>query len=526
MISVTRFGSPAVAEPALEQVPWLGHFKRDPAGALDELLRGIADVAPYERAEPVDVLLALFGSLPKEDPPWLALDRALSSWLVSRRKDDPEVRRRYGLSRYVDELIQALVAVYRLPLPETAAMLHRELTSFDVWLHDLYLGPARDPAGELWRVMAQTQRDRSLLEEWYRLCEEAGRSLPEHWIDIGLLGLRRLPQPGDREPSGTLEVEVLDGLFRWAARLPPGSASHEAFERRFATLLVLYPRAPARWRQLVHPLLSRDPRAPFLEWLNGIGFGTRHEPAPVGHSGTVTTSHRGEESQPPPRSKSRRPGPTLRSRPMAAPATARGADRVPEADLGAAIEQLRRGERTNESVREIHRIYYPRLRAYFARRVRSPQDVEDLTQETFLKIYINIGRYRGESRFSTWVFAIARNALFRRSRRAESQQSPAPGKAGTEFEAAADNPLNDLRSEERVQELRELLTADIQRLPSRQRQLMALHLLDRHTDAEIATVVGISVRAVKAQLEQGREALVAQMARALRAVGGVGAGSS
>jgi Flp pilus assembly protein TadD len=261
-----------LAEPAREPIPWVADFERDPSGAVDELLRGIADVAPYERAEPVDVLLMLFGGLSAEDRRRSALDGALSAWLSSRRKDDPERRRVYGMNRYVDELVQALVGVYRLLLPETAKLLRRDLSSFEIWLRSLYLGPGRDPAGELWRAMALTQSDRSLVEDWYRICEQARGALPGHWVDIGLLGLQRLPEPGGRTAAGTLGPEVLGGLFRWASRLPRGPVSRKAFQRRLATLMVLYPRAPKRWRELAQPLLERYPGAAFREWLEGAGL--------------------------------------------------------------------------------------------------------------------------------------------------------------------------------------------------------------------------------------------------------------
>jgi pentatricopeptide repeat protein len=261
-----------MAEPARVVPRWLAAFERDPTTALDALLRGIADVAPYERAEAVDVLLMLFGGLSEEHPHRQALDEAMAAWLDARRQDGPEVRREYGMSRYVDELTQALTALYRLPLPATAGRLRRDLPSFLVWLQSLYSRPGRDPAGALWRAMALTQRDRSLIEEWYRLCEGAGDSLPDHYVDIGLLGLQHLPLAESGELAGGLEPEVLAGLFRWAARLPAGPAARRAFQRRVATLMVLYPRAPKRWREVAFPLLNAYPEAPFQDWLQGAGL--------------------------------------------------------------------------------------------------------------------------------------------------------------------------------------------------------------------------------------------------------------
>lgn len=74
-----------MAEPDALAVPWLTRFAREPDEAIDELLRGVAEVAPLERAEPVDVLLRLFGGLGDDDARAQALDGAMARWLENRR---------------------------------------------------------------------------------------------------------------------------------------------------------------------------------------------------------------------------------------------------------------------------------------------------------------------------------------------------------------------------------------------------------------------------------------------------------
>lgn len=263
-----------MAEPALVSIPWLDDFERTPAEAVDDLLRGVADVSPYERAGTADVLVTLFGGLAEKDPGRLALDEALSVWLLARHGDGPTVRREHGMNRYVEELIQALTAVYRLRLIGTADRLRASFVSFQRWLRSLALGPGQDPALELWRIMALMQPDRRFLGDWFRLCEEAGHALSESYVTVGLLGLRRLPdsEGEEVEPGGRLGPEVVAGLFRWAARLPQGPRSRKAFQRQLGALKVQYPRAPQRWRDLMLPLLDAHPGAAFLNWLEGAGI--------------------------------------------------------------------------------------------------------------------------------------------------------------------------------------------------------------------------------------------------------------
>lgn len=199
------------------ELPWMQHFDAEPDVALDELLRGVAEIAPYERAEAAELLALLFGGL-------------------------------------------------------AAELLRERLEEFASWLASLYLAPSRDPAAELWRVLALMQPDRRFLETWYRLCDEAGRGLPETYLDLGILGLRRLPGEDGSELSGPT-TELLAGLFRWAVHLHPGDANRKAFQRRLRALMALYPLAPNTWRGLIRPLLSHRYRdAPFAEWFAGVGL--------------------------------------------------------------------------------------------------------------------------------------------------------------------------------------------------------------------------------------------------------------
>ena len=248
--------------------PWLTGFRQKPDTALDELLRGIAFISPYERAESADVLVTFFSALNDGDPLKESLDQTLTKWLKKRRKDGPAVRHAYGVNRYLEELIQALSSVYRLLLPLTADYLRENLTYYQGWLVPLNKGPGQDPASELWRVMALIQQDRRFLKNWYHLCAEAGYTLPINYLSLGLLGLRMMPEENG-EQSGRLKTELLAGLFRWASRLRDNKPNQRVFVRQIRMIKVLYPRAPNMWRELLAPLIRqyKGTMAAFLPWL-------------------------------------------------------------------------------------------------------------------------------------------------------------------------------------------------------------------------------------------------------------------
>jgi RNA polymerase sigma-70 factor (ECF subfamily) len=66
---------------------------------------------------------------------------------------------------------------------------------------------------------------------------------------------------------------------------------------------------------------------------------------------------------------------------------------------------------------EIFAAFHRRLRAFVSRRVRNPADVDDVLQETFLRIHRHLGAVRSSDRLAAWVFQIARNTLIDHYRR-------------------------------------------------------------------------------------------------------------
>jgi RNA polymerase sigma-70 factor (ECF subfamily) len=58
---------------------------------------------------------------------------------------------------------------------------------------------------------------------------------------------------------------------------------------------------------------------------------------------------------------------------------------------------------------ELLRIHYSDIYSYLRRLCNNRQDAEDLTQQTFLKVWSSLSSFNGRSRFSTWLYRIAHN---------------------------------------------------------------------------------------------------------------------
>ena len=110
--------------------------------------------------------------------------------------------------------------------------------------------------------------------------------------------------------------------------------------------------------------------------------------------------------------------------------------------------------------------------------VRSPQDAEDVLQETFLRIHAHAVQYRPQGKPLAWIFTIARHAAMDKKRRRP------PTQPLTDAEEAVD-----LSAVERADH-RLLLTSLLNHLSEEDRQILILHAAVGLTFREIAAVMG------------------------------------
>lgn len=164
---------------------------------------------------------------------------------------------------------------------------------------------------------------------------------------------------------------------------------------------------------------------------------------------------------------------------------------------------------------------------FIHRTLRDAEETEDLAQQVFVQVWKAASRYRVASRFSTWLFTIARNLCLneirRRSRHpAESLDAPMESDEGTFERDYADNEARSVGSQVLLAELTAKIDEALQDLPESQRSAI---LLVREKDLpyeDIARILDVSVSATKSLIHRGRETLK----RRLKAYLGSGAWSS
>jgi RNA polymerase sigma-70 factor (ECF subfamily) len=169
---------------------------------------------------------------------------------------------------------------------------------------------------------------------------------------------------------------------------------------------------------------------------------------------------------------------------------------------GTTDEELARQARagSGRSFEELARRYKRRLFVYLRPRVGSDEDAEDLVQETFLKLYRNIGLYDPAFRFSTWLFMSAGRLAI------DAYRKNAASRDKLSAESAADlpDPAPDKDSDPRLSGL----WAAARGLGGDRFRVLWLRYGEDLTIEEIAAVLGRTKLAVRILLHRARTSLM------------------
>lgn len=147
-----------------------------------------------------------------------------------------------------------------------------------------------------------------------------------------------------------------------------------------------------------------------------------------------------------------------------------------------------------------------------ARLMSNPGDACDVVQEVFLKVFKNIGHFRGGSSLKTWIYRIAVNEAHNHRRWFSRHQRPeiafaandeAPGPHEENLTDPGRSPFDQTLN----QETRVLVENALAKLNPKFRAAVVLRDIEDLSYDEIATVLGVSLGTVKSRILRGRESL-------------------
>lgn len=222
---------------------WVSQLRQAPEQAVAELLQGAADIAPFERLEPSEFLLAvlprtsrlasrtLLGE-PASPPPELdpnadlpsLVDASLSAWLLAKRQAAPPPARKLGA--FAAQVCEALQWPLYFALPRTRAALRAERAHWLQWFGSLTLSAHRDPEYDYWQVLAAHQEDDGLQFFWQNFVVEAGRLRSRRYLNLGLLALARLPL-SEEDSLRNLRLQTQSLINRYQRRQRWGAPALE-----------------------------------------------------------------------------------------------------------------------------------------------------------------------------------------------------------------------------------------------------------------------------------------------------------
>lgn len=176
------------------------------------------------------------------------------------------------------------------------------------------------------------------------------------------------------------------------------------------------------------------------------------------------------------------------------------------------IERLKRGEATafEELVAERSGEIYGLL----FRLTENGEEARDLTQETFLRAFQNIDRFRGEADVRTWIYRIAINQARnryrwwrRRKRDATVSLDATHCESSQSLIGTLAEPSQDPEQKTLAREREMALRSALQRLAIAYRETVILRDIEGFTYEEIAETLNINVGTVKSRLARGRQEL-------------------
>ncbi len=159
--------------------------------------------------------------------------------------------------------------------------------------------------------------------------------------------------------------------------------------------------------------------------------------------------------------------------------------------------------------------YQRKLARLLSRFVRDPSEVEDVTQEAFIKAYRALPAFRGDSAFYTWLYRIgintAKNYLMALGRRAPTS-TDIEAEEAEGFEEA--DQLRDINTPESVllsNEIAATVNATIDGLPEELRTAIQLREIEGMSYEDIARIMDCPIGTVRSRIFRAREAIAERL---------------
>jgi RNA polymerase sigma-70 factor (ECF subfamily) len=171
----------------------------------------------------------------------------------------------------------------------------------------------------------------------------------------------------------------------------------------------------------------------------------------------------------------------------------------------ALLRRAREGDA--QALEELIVRYAPRVLRFGMKLCQDEEDARDVTQDTLLAAARGLRSFKGTSRITTWLYAIARRFCIKRRTRGEGAIARDVRIASERDPQSAESAPRAPDEEVMHGELGTAIDRGIRRLPVEQREVIVLRDIEGLTASEVAEVLGLTVEAVKSRLHRARRTL-------------------
>lgn len=168
----------------------------------------------------------------------------------------------------------------------------------------------------------------------------------------------------------------------------------------------------------------------------------------------------------------------------------------PDSEL---VRQIQSGD--DAGFDELMRRYKRPVLKFVFRMLGNAEDAADVAQDAFVRVYQNLDAYRPDTKFSTWLFALARNAAIDRLRWRTRHPTES-------MESAPEIAMSSGTAEDvNAREIGRQIAAALDQLPEDQRTALVLSEYQGMSYAEIAGVMRCSEKSVESRLYRAKQTL-------------------
>jgi len=185
------------------------------------------------------------------------------------------------------------------------------------------------------------------------------------------------------------------------------------------------------------------------------------------------------------------------------------------------IEGARRGD--DAAFNAIVQAYRKRILGTIARLIGRPEDVEDVGQQVFLRLYLSLDQLRAPHVFEPWLHRLTVNAAYdylrRQRRRGEMRMADLSERQVTEADATAGGHRS--AEEQRRAKIREFVQSLLSNVPEEDRILLLLKEVEGLSLKELQSIYHVKENALKVRLFRARQRVLKAFAKSQEAPAGM-----